>query len=118
MVNRDVLSHVLSHVIWQQTPEDLQETMLSEATTGLLEKNKGIVRLTEAKASWIFKPLADGEIEVTTVAHINPGGPLPGWMTNLFLIDSPFNTLVNLKQAVNQPKYEQASVAFVREPEQ
>lgn len=113
VANRDVLSHV----IWQQNPENLQVIMHSQATKGLLEKNKGIVRLTQAKASWVFKPLADGQIEVTTMAHVNPGGPLPGWLTNLFLIDSPFNTLVNLKQAVNQPKYEQASVSFVREPE-
>jgi len=113
VANRDVLAHV----IWRQNPEDLQVTMQSQATTGLLEKNKGTVRLTQAKASWIFKPLGDGKIEVTTMAHVNPGGPLPGWMTNLFLIDSPFNTLVKLKKAVNQPKYEQASVAFIRDPE-
>jgi len=114
VANRDVLAHV----IWQQNPENLQVTMRSQATTGLLEKNKGVVRLTQAKASWVFKPLGDGQVEVTTMAHVNPGGPLPGWMTNLFLLDSPFNTLVKLKKAVNQPKYEQANVVFIREPEQ
>jgi hypothetical protein len=109
---------VLSHVTWQQNPVNLQVIMHSQATSGLLEENKGIVRLTEAKASWTFTPLANGVIEITTVAHINPAGPLPGWMTNLFLIDSPFKTLVNLKHAVNQSKYPHASVSFIREPKQ
>lgn len=114
IANRDVLAHV----IWQQNPENLQVTMQSQATIGLLEKNKGIVRLTQFKGSWIFKPLGGGQIEVTTMAHVNPGGALQGWMTNLFLVDAPFNTLVKLKRAVKQPKYAEVNVMFIREPEQ
>lgn len=110
--NRDVLAYVT----WEQDPDNLKVTMHSEATSGLLNENKGVVRLTEANASWIFKPLDGGLVEVTTLAHINPGGPLPGWMTNLFLVDSPYNTLVKMRQAVTRPEYTNAEVSFIREP--
>lgn len=110
--NRDVLAHVT----WEQDQESLQVTMHSKATTGLVKKNKGVVRLTQANASWIFRPVGDGVVEITTQAHIDPGGPLPGWMTNLFLVDSPYNTLLKMKQAVSNPKYANAEVSFIREP--
>lgn len=110
--NRDVLAHVT----WEQNPDSLQVTMHSKATDGLLEKSKGVVRLTDANASWVFKPVGEGVVEVTTMAHIDPGGPLPGWMTNLFLVDSPYNTLLKMKQAVSKDKYVNAEVSFIREP--
>lgn len=110
--NRDVLAHVT----WEQNPDSLQVIMHSKATAGLIKKTKGVVRLTEANASWIFKPVGEGIVEVTTMAHIDPGGPLPGWMTNLFLVDSPYNTLLKMKQAVSKDKYVNAEISFIREP--
>lgn len=109
---------VLAHVTWQQNPDTLQVSMHSQATKGMLKINKDIIRVTEAHASWVLKPLNDGQIEVTVTAHINPGGSLPGWMTKFFLVDSPYKSLINLKRVVKQPKYAQAKVSFLREPEQ
>ena len=93
-------------------------TMQSRGNHGTVEKNTGVVRLTQATASWTFKPLENGVVQVTSQAHVNPGGALPGWMTNLFLVDAPFKTLLNLKRAVNKAKYKHALVAFVSEPRQ
>lgn len=108
---------VLAHVRWSQSPDNLAVTMLSSATEGLLEKNKGIVRLTEANAQWIFTPLPSGEVEVVTLAHINPAGPLPAWVTNLLLVDAPFNTLTKLRETVKDEKYLNAGFGFISEPE-
>lgn len=108
---------VLAHVRWSQSADNLAVTMLSSATEGLLEKKKGIVRLTEANAQWIFTPLASGEVEVVTLAHINPAGPLPAWVTNLLLVDAPFNTLNKLREAVKDQKYLNAGFSFISEPE-
>lgn len=108
---------VLAHVRWSQSTDNLAVTMLSSATEGLLEKKKGIVRLTEANAQWIFTPLESGEVEVVTLAHINPAGPLPAWVTNLLLVDAPFNTLSKLREAVQDQKYLNAGFSFISEPE-
>lgn len=112
VANRDVLVHV----VWSQNPDNLSVSIHSQATEGLLEKNKGVVRLTQVNASWDFIPLPDGGVEVTTLAHVNPGGLLPAWITNLLLVDSPFNTLINLKKVVKRPKYQHAEVSFIVEP--
>ena len=107
---------VLAQVNWSQDPKTLAVQMKSSATVGILEANKGVVRLTEALASWFFTPVGHGNVEVVTEAHLNPGGPLPGWVTNMLLVDAPFKTLVNMRAVVTDEKYKVAEVGFVREP--
>ncbi|MGI9286648.1 MAG: START domain-containing protein [Pseudomonadales bacterium] len=106
---------VLAHVVWTQDPESRAVTMQSTATSDKLANTKGRVRLTEADARWIFTPLVNNKVEVVTEAHINPGGPLPAWITNMLLVDAPFKTLTNLRTLVKNPKYQNASVDFVTE---
>lgn len=108
---------VLAQVNWSQDPATLAVEMQSSATADILDKKKGVVRLTHADARWLFTPLGNGRVEVVTEAHLNPGGPLPGWVTNMLLVEAPFKTLVNMRQLVRDEKYRQAEIGFVREPE-
>lgn len=107
---------VLAQVNWSQDPGTLALRMKSSATVDILDARKGVVRLTKADASWFFTPVGNGNVEVVTEAHLNPGGPLPGWVTNMLLIDAPFKTLVNMREVVVDEKYKVAEVGFVREP--
>ena len=106
---------VLAHVIWQQDPESRTVTMRSSATVGEMEEIDGRLRLTEASASWIFEPLANGKVRITNEAHINPGSALPGWVTNMLLVDTPFETMKAFLTEVRTEKYRDAVVSFVRE---
>ena len=107
---------VIARVSWQQDPKTHAVTMVSKAIDGEIDKNKGIVRLTEAMSKWIFTPLPDGRLEIVTEAHLNPGGPLPAWITNMLLIDSPYNTLKSFREAVLADKYQSATFDFIVEP--
>jgi len=106
----------LTHVVWSQNPDDYEVVMSSEATTGIMEKIKGRLRLTEAKTSWRFKPLPSGQIEVSNEAHINPGSSLPGWITNMLLVDTPYETIKSFVAEASMPKYQNAEVNFIIEP--
>jgi len=108
---------VLAHVRWNQDPNSLEVVMLSDAVEGMMEEIRRRVRLTEASASWRFKPLEDGSIEITNEAHINPGSALPGWVTNMLLVDTPFQTMKSFVEEVRNPKYQNAKFEFVKEPE-
>jgi len=108
---------VLAHVHWQQDPSNLEVVMNSDAVEGRMDTVRGRVRLTEAKASWVFKPLDDGSIEVRNEAHINPGSNIPGWVTNMLLVDTPFQTMKSFVEEVRKPKYQNAKVAFIHEKE-
>lgn len=107
---------VLAHVVWSQNSDDLEVVMSSQATTGLMDRVKGRIRLTEAKTSWRFKPLESGLVEVSNEAHINPGSSLPGWMTNMLLVDTPYETIKSFVEEAAKPKYQNADVSFIVEP--
>ena len=106
---------VLAHVRWEQDPDTLEVVMLSDAVEGKMDDVRGRLRLTEAKASWRFRPLDDGAVEITNEAHINPGSSIPGWVTNMLLVDTPYQTMVSFVAEVRNPKYQNASLDFVQE---
>lgn len=106
---------VLAHVIWQQDPQTLIVKMTSMATVDRMEEVRGRLRLTEAQASWTFKPLQDGRVEITNEAHINPGSALPGWVTNMLLVETPFVTMRAFLEEVVKPEYRNAEVSFITE---
>ena len=109
---------VLARVRWQQDTDSLAVSMHSQATVGILPETDDKLRLTEARATWRFTPLGDGRVEVANFAHINPGSSLPGWVTNMLLVDTPYEMLKSLVTAVQDSRYAQASISFVREPAQ
>lgn len=107
---------VVAQVKWTQNMFTLEVEMNSFATAGKLEQVSGRVRLTKAVASWNFTPLMDGTILISNEAHINPGSALPGWITNMLLIDAPFETMSSFVSEVRDPKYVDAQLDFINEP--
>ncbi len=106
---------VIARIRWTQNPENLEVTMESVAMDGILDTVRGRLRLTEATASWKFLPLDNGAIQISNEAHINPGSNLPGWITNILLVDTPFETMKSFIAEVIKPKYRNAAVGFIKE---
>lgn len=95
---------------WPVTPRDsvLQVTTVKGAD-GSLTRNlkgvptyrpekKGFVRVTQVEGFWKFTPKDAGQIEVIYQVHTEPGGDVPSWLANKFVVDAPFNTLKALKE--------------------
>ena len=107
---------VLTRTHWSQDPETRAVYLISNATNGIIEEVKGKLRLTEASVSWHFLPQEDGSIQVVNEAHINPGSALPGWIINMLLVETPFETMKAFREEVTSPKYAEAEFEFVTEP--
>ncbi len=56
------------------------------------------MRVTQVDGFWKFTPKGAGQIEVTYQVHTEPGGDVPSWLANKFVVDAPFNTLKALKE--------------------
>jgi hypothetical protein len=52
-------------------------------------------------------------VEVTYEVHADPGGNLPAWVINMFLVDTPFNDLKNLQKQALLPKYANRKFDFL-----
>ncbi|MCJ8205144.1 START domain-containing protein [Pseudomonas sp. RGM2987] len=63
-----------------------------------LPEEKGFVRVTQVDGFWKFAPKGADQIEVTYQVHTEPGGDVPSWLANKFVVDAPFNTLKELKE--------------------
>ncbi|ROM75092.1 hypothetical protein BK654_19835 [Pseudomonas brassicacearum] len=89
--------------------DSVLEVTTVEGADGSLTRNlKGVpkylpeepdyVRVTQVEGFWKFLPKGAGQVEVTYQVHTDPGGSVPSWLANKFVVDAPFNTLKALKE--------------------
>lgn len=94
---RDSVLHVVT-----QEGSDGSLTRTLEGVPNYLPEEKGYVRVTEVKGFWKLVPKGPESTEVTYQVHTEPGGSVPAWVANKFVVDAPFNTLKGLKAAAEQ----------------
>jgi hypothetical protein len=102
------------HTPWPVQPRDsiLQVTTTHDAdgrvtrtllgVADYLPLQPGFVRVSKVEGFWSLTPL-DGEIEVVYQVHSEPGGSVPAWLANSFVVDAPFNTLQGLRKLAEKP---------------
>jgi len=72
-----------------RTDADGSVTRLLKALPDRLPAERDFVRVQRVDGQWQLKPLADGKVEVTYEAHTEPGGSVPSWLANSFVVDAP-----------------------------
>ncbi|NPA37080.1 MAG: START domain-containing protein [Chlorobi bacterium] len=68
----------------------------------LVEVKKGLVRIPEGKGHWKLTVNPDNSVTVVYQYHGNPGGSIPSWLANSFVVSHPFETLENLHKRLEQ----------------
>jgi len=91
--NRDVITHVKTY---RDTNNRITK-LTTECALNFLPKKDGIVRITQYSGTWTFTPHSSGTMEVVHVLFASPGGSLPDWIVNMFIIDQPFESHKSLK---------------------
>ena len=97
-----------------QDPKTFALRIDVDAITDRLPKNDDYVRIPRMTGFWAFSPLADGKIEITYQAHVEPGGSLPAWLANSVVVDTPYHTMSNMLDMLKLEKYQQADIPFVK----
>lgn len=100
---------------WPVTPRDsvLQVTVEQGADGSVIRKLKGqpsylpqeagFVRVSQVDGFWKFVPKGADQVEVTYQVHTEPGGSVPSWLANKFVVDAPYDTLHGLKALAEKP---------------
>ncbi|WPO98608.1 START domain-containing protein [Pseudomonas sp. HR96] len=94
---RDSVLHVTNSI-----GTDGTVTRNLEGVPTYLPEEKGFVRVTEVKGFWKLTPKGPDSTQVTYQVHTEPGGSVPSFVANKFVVDAPFNTLKALKQRAEQ----------------
>lgn len=76
-------------------------------------ENEDYIRMPALSGHWKFTPQENGVVEVEYQVHANPGGSLPNWLVNAIVVDTPLNTLSNLRDIIQDEKYQNQSFAFI-----
>ena len=86
-------------------PETSEVFIKLECVADFLPKNDKYVRVPELEGAWNIIPISENQCRVVFRLHIEPGGEIPFWLANIAVIDTPYHTMVNLREMVKKEKY-------------
>jgi len=92
--NRDIVNHTK---IFRDSNHQITKITSKSAPNFIPEKD-GVVRITLSEGSWVFTSAENGTIEVNHILLASPGGGVPEWVINMFIVDQPFVSHRKLKK--------------------
>lgn len=75
----------------------------------------GCLRMPVVQGYWMFKPLANGMVEITMAGHAHPGGNIPIGIVNLLVQEHPYNTLQGLRRVIGDARYQKMQYPGISE---
>jgi hypothetical protein len=72
--------------------------------SGIVPEKYNTIRLKKMEGHWHFKNVEGGYVQVTQQVLSEAGGTVPSWLANSAILDSPYYTLLNLKNYVEKGK--------------
>lgn len=79
-----------------------------------IPETEGRVRVPVYIAEYELTPLPNGEVNVSYQLRLNPGGKIPDWMLNLFIIKGPYESTLKMRQRVETGKYDNTRFSFLK----
>lgn len=82
---------------------------------GYMEPNDDYVRMDKADGFWLFDQVDPNRVEVVYQMHAEPGGSIPNWVVNMFLVDTPIEDIEMLQERALLEKYQNQKFDFLVE---
>ena len=91
--NRDIIT---LYQFKNETGNDNVRIDLTSIAGDIPEKD-GLIRMTNANGFWEFTSQGNDKTYVHYQFLADPGGNIPTWLINMFIVEGPFETLNNMK---------------------
>lgn len=88
-------------------------TIHFRAVNGIKKPTSDNVRAAKVVGFWRFTPERDQQVKVEYQVEANPGGWVPAWLANSFVVNQPFETLQKMRRHMNDPVYKTAAVPLL-----
>lgn len=108
--DRDLAVHL--HLIQDSSTRTLY--IHADEIAGYIPGKKGVVRVPVSAEHWVVTPLTGDRIKISYELRLDPGASAPPWLINLFSTKGPFETFCHLREQLKQPKYCDATLAFIK----
>lgn len=114
VANRDVVTERTV----KQNPKSKEVTVRFQKTDAMSKASPaGVVRTESLYSNWSIIPISTGKVMIKYQAHFEPGGSVPKSILNLVITNTPFNSLSNIKKAVDEGKFKDAKLNWIKEGE-
>ena len=77
-----------------------------------IEENNKYVRV-RGYGYWKIKVLSENKLETTFSMQVDPGGSVPAWIANMFVDDTPYYTLKNIKKIIENKRNTSYNYNFI-----
>jgi len=105
------------YAVVTQDPDTLTLRVKSVSLPELIPHKKGFVRCPMLMVEMKLRPLDNGNIEFSFETSIDPGGWIPAWVINLYAVEIPYKTLLNIKKHMPfKEKYKQKKIKWLKVP--
>ncbi len=65
---------------------------------GYYKDKKNVVHIPAFEGYWELTKIADNKVKAVQQVASDPGGGIPDWLANAFIVDTPFDSFSNLKK--------------------
>ena len=69
-----------------------------ESVPNFIEKRTDAIQMKHSEGHWQLESRTEHQCTLEYVLIQNPGGHVPAWMTNLYAVENPFNSVNKLKR--------------------
>ncbi len=107
--NRDGIYFNRFH--WEETSRSL--TVDIELRPDYLDPNEGLVRISKGSGFWLVKEIGPGALELIFQMQVDPGGNIPAWLSNMFVVETPLHTLTELRRLMSEDRYHGKQYQFL-----
>jgi len=64
----------------------------------IIDEEKKYVRMIEGSGKWLIEEVSADEISIRFQYHANPGGDIPAWLVNSFIVKNPHIMLERIRE--------------------
>ena len=107
--NRDM---VIRMTVLQNTANKVM-TILAKSVNDYLPEKNHVVRIKYSNAVWTVTPINNKQFKIEYKIQVDPGNGIPAWLLNLFAVNGPYESFLNLKEKLKLPQYAQAKYPFI-----
>jgi len=92
--NRDIVNHI--NVYWSEGRDTA--TLVIDGVPDYIPEKKGMIRMPRSNGIWNVYQVNTQSVKIEYTYGGDPGGSIPSWIINLFIVDGPHKTLINMRE--------------------
>ncbi|MES2489114.1 MAG: START domain-containing protein [Pseudomonadota bacterium] len=104
---------LVMRVEWKQDPTTGVVSMHAVGAPDAEPLRKDRVRMASFTNDWTLTPMDGGIIAVESIAHADPGGPMPTFMINKLSADAPLEAMKKIKSIAANGHNAKSATAFM-----